>query len=49
MRLNKIYLKVYVEVMDALRFEEYSNKNTNELAKEIQDKTNERLIKIRKQ
>lgn len=50
--LSKKYkkdLKVTVELLDDLYFNDYSGKSTNELANEIKEKTDEKLIEIRKQ
>ena len=42
-------IKVTVEIFDVLTPDQYLDKNTNELAKEMQDKTNEKIKAIRKQ
>ena len=42
-------LKINVKVLDILKFGEYGSKNTTDLAKEIQDKTNQYLVEVRKQ
>ena len=46
---HKKDLKINVKVLEVFKFGEYGSKNTTELAKEIQDKTNEYLVEIRKQ
>ena len=42
-------LKVTVEIIDVLTSDKYLDKNTSELSKEIQDKTNLKIKEIRKQ
>lgn len=42
-------LKVNVEFIEVLKENQYINKNTSELSKEIQDKTNEKISEFRKQ
>lgn len=42
-------LKVDAEVIDVLNYTDFASKNTAELASEIQVKTNEKLIDMRKQ